>query len=94
MYVRVVRFTGASADRVNQLIARIEEASGPPAGVRMTGNKLLFDEGQGTALSIQEYATAEDMEESGRVFAAMDPSETPGTRVSVDECELKLDLQA
>jgi len=28
------------------------------------------------------------------VFQAMDPSETPGTRVSVDAAEQKLDLQA
>ena len=92
MYVRVVRFTDVSADRAEQLLARVKEAGGPPPGVRMSGTKLLFDEAHGTAISIQEYATAEDMQESGKVFAAMDPSETPGTRASVDACELKLEL--
>jgi hypothetical protein len=60
--------------------------------VGTTGLKLLFDEAQGTALALQEYATAEDMREAAKVFDAMDPSETPGARASVDECELKLEL--
>jgi hypothetical protein len=94
MYVRTVRFTGVSAERVDALLARIKEAGGPPPGVRITGMKLLFDEAQGTAVSFQEYATAEDMEEAAKVFDAMNASETPGTRASVDECEVKLELAA
>jgi len=94
MYRRAVRFTDVSSDRIDQLIARINEAGGPPPGVRSTGIKLLFDASRGTALVIQEFATAEDMRDAAAVFDAMDASETPGTRVSVDECELKLDLQA
>jgi hypothetical protein len=92
MYARVVRFTDASAERVAQLQERINEAGGPPPGVRTTGVKVLFDEAQGTAIALQEFETAEDMEAAAKVFAAMDPSETPGTRVSVDACEVKLDL--
>jgi hypothetical protein len=94
MYERVVRFTDVSAERVEQLVARIQESGGPPPGVRMSGMKLLFDEAHGTAISVQMFATAEDMAEGAKVFAAMDPSETPGTRASVDECEVKLDLNA
>jgi len=94
MYRRAVRFTDVSSDRIDQLIARINEAGGPPPGVRSTGIKLLFDASRGTALVIQEFATAEDMRDAAAVFDAMDASETPGTRVSVDECELKLDRQA
>ena len=59
-----------------------------------TGLKVLFDEPQGTAVVLQEFETAEDMDAGAKVFAAMQPSETPGTRASVDACELKLDLQA
>ena len=92
MYVRVVRFTDVSVERVEQLLARITEAGGPPPGVKSIGLKLLFDEAQGTAIAMQEFATAEDMEEGGKVLAAMDPSETPGTRASVDACEVKLEL--
>jgi hypothetical protein len=94
MHVRVVRFTGVSAERIDQLATRIQEAGGTPPGVRSTGGKLLFDEAQGTALSIQEYATAQDMEAAAKIFGAMDPSETPGSRVSVDECEVKLEVPA
>jgi len=93
MYERVVRFTDVRAERVDQLVARIKEASGPPPGVRTSGIKLLFDEAQGTAIATQEFATAQDMAEGAKVFAAMDPSETPGTRASIDECEVKLVLK-
>jgi hypothetical protein len=34
------------------------------------------------------------MDAGGKVMAAMDASETPGTRSSVDACELKLEVQA
>jgi hypothetical protein len=93
-YERVVRFTDVSAERVAQLVARIQEADAPPPGVRVTGMKFLFDEAQGTAIATQEFATAEDMAEGAKVFAAGDHSETPGTRVSVDECERKLERKA
>jgi len=94
MFVRVVRFTGVTPERIDQLVARIKEAGGPPPGVRTTGLKLFFDEGQGTALAVQEFTTAQDMEESAKVFEAMDPGETPGTRTSVDACEVKLEVTA
>ena len=93
MYERVVRFTDVSAERIEQLVARINEAGGPPPGVKTSGLRLLFDASQGTGVAIQEFATAENMAEAAKVFAAMDTSETPGTRVSVDECEVKLDLK-
>jgi hypothetical protein len=94
MNVRVVRFTDVSADRMEQLLARIKESDGPPPGVPSTGLKILFDESQGTAVVLQEFATAEDMETGAKVMTAMDPSETPGTRASVDACELKVELTA
>ena len=93
MYERVVRFTDVSAERMERLAARINEADGPPPGVKTSGLKLLFDASQRTAVATQEFATAEDMAEGAKVFEAMDTSETPGTRVSVDECEVKLDLK-
>jgi hypothetical protein len=93
MNVRVVRFTDVSADRLEGLLARIKESGGPPPGVPSTGLKLLFDEAQGTAVVLQYFATAEDMDTGAKVMAAMDASETPGTRASVDACELKLELE-
>lgn len=94
MYVRVVRFTDVDPERVQQLITRVEEAGGPPPGVRTTGIQLMLDESQRTALVLQLFDSVEDMDEGGRVFAGMDPAETPGTRASVDQCELRLDLRA
>jgi hypothetical protein len=94
MYVRVVRFTGVDAGRLEQLLARIKESGGPPEGVPTTGLRILLDEDQGTAVVEQYFETAEDMEVGGRAFSAMDSAETPGSRASVDMCELKLELTA
>jgi hypothetical protein len=43
---------------------------------------------------LQYFATSEDMEAAAKVMEAMDSSETPGTRVSVDTSELKLERKA
>lgn len=93
MHVRVVRFTDVSAERIGALLARIEEAGGPPPGVPTTGLTMLFDEAQGTAVVLQYFNTAEDMAAGAQAFSAMDPGETPGTRVSVDMCEVMLERQ-
>lgn len=92
MYVRVVRFTDVSAERMEGLVASINEADGPPPGVATTGLKVLFDADQGSAIVLQYFATREDMDEGAKVFAAMDPSDTPGTRASVDTCEVALEI--
>ncbi len=91
MYVRVVRFTDVSAERIKGVLARIEESGGPPPDVPATGLKMLVDEAQGTAVVLQYFATEEDLKAGAAAFSAMDPSDTPGTRASVDMCELKLE---
>ena len=91
MFVRVVRFADVTTERVDALLARIEVEDGPPPGVPVKGLQVLFDESQGTAVVLQLFDTADDMREGAEAFAAMDPGETPRTRVSVDMCELKLD---
>ena len=92
MFVRVVRFTGVTEEKFAAVVARVNESGGPPPGVESTGLKLLFDASAGTAVVLQEFATAQDMEAAARFFDAMDPGETPGTRASVDTCEVKLDV--
>ena len=94
MFVRVVRFTDVTGERLEGLIAGIEESEGPPPGVPTTGLQMLFDEAQGTAVVLQLFDTADDMRIGGEAFAAMDPADTPGTRASVDMCELKLERHA
>jgi hypothetical protein len=94
MFVRVVRFTDVTTERLDSLLARIEAEGGPPPDVPVKGLQMLFDEAQGTAVVLQLFDTADDMRAGGEAFAAMDPGETPGTRVSVDVCELKLQRSA
>jgi hypothetical protein len=94
MHVRVVRFTGVERERMEAMLARIKESGGPPPDVPTTGLQVLFDESQGTAVVLQQFASAEDMRAGAEVFSAMDTSDTPGSRASVDTCELKLELEA
>ncbi|MEA2495646.1 MAG: hypothetical protein QOJ29_3557 [Thermoleophilaceae bacterium] len=93
-YVRAVRFTDVDRERVEQLIARVNEADGPPEGVRTTGLQVLVDDAQGTAVVLQAYETEQDMRDAEAIFEAMDASLTPGSRASVDRCEVKVDLKA
>jgi hypothetical protein len=93
VYVRVVRFTDVSPERMDGVLARIEESGGPPPGAPATGLKVLYDQAQQTAVVLQYFATAEDMEAGSQAFSAMDASETPGTRASVDMCESKLERE-
>jgi hypothetical protein len=92
MFVRVVRFTDVTAERVSSLVARIEE-TGPPPGVAINKLELVFDEAQGTAVVLQYFDDEEKLRAGGETFAAMDPSETPGRRVSVDTGELKVERE-
>lgn len=93
MYARVVRFTDVDAEHLQR---RLDEgmAEGPPEGAPVTGLQILHDAEQRTAVVLQLFDTAEDMSAGEAVFAAMDPSETPGTRASVDRCEIKMERRA
>ena len=92
MFVRVVRFTDVTPDRADATLARIEESGGPPPGTSIARLQMLLNAEEQTAVVLQYFETAEEMEASAQVFAAMDPSETPGTRVTVDTGEIKLDI--
>jgi hypothetical protein len=92
VFVRVVRFTDVTAERVESLVARIDE-TGPPPGVPIKKLKLVLDEAQGTAVVLQYFDNEENLRAGAATFAAMDPSETPGTRVSVDTGELKVERE-
>jgi hypothetical protein len=94
MYTRVVRFTDVDAEHLERTLAEIGEAGGPPPGVSATGLAVLHDAGQRTAVVLQHFSTEADMNEAARIFDAMDASDTPGARASVDACELKLELEA
>jgi hypothetical protein len=91
MHMRVVRFTDVDPERIAKLVSEISESEGPPEGVRVSGLQMLVDEDQRTAVVLQLFDSADDMKASEAAFDAMDPSETPGTRASIDRGELKLD---
>ena len=90
MFVRVVRFTDVTAERVESLVARIDE-TGPPPGVPIKKLEMVFDEAQRTAVVLQYFDNEDDLRAGAEIFAAMDRSETPGSRVSVDTGELKVE---
>ena len=92
MFVRVVRFTDVDTERVEAMLGDVE-SGGPPPGVKAHGMQMMLDADQGTAVVFQLFDSAEDMRESEAALDGMDPSETPGTRASVDRGELKLDLK-
>lgn len=91
MHMRVVRFTDVDPDRVKKLASEIGESAGPPEGIKVSGLQMVLDEDQRTAVVVQLFDSAEDMRDSEAAFDAMDPSETPGTRASIDRGEVKLD---
>jgi len=94
MYARVVRFTDADPDRIAAIAARVQEAGGPPEGVKSTGMRLMHDSDQGTAVFVGFFETEEDMRSSSAVLEQMDAGDTPGTRASIDMCEVKVQADA
>ena len=87
MHARVVRFTDVDADRIASRIA--ESGDSPPVDIPAQKVQILHDEDQGTAVVIQLFDSADDMAAAEGPLDQMDPSETPGTRASVDRCEIK-----
>jgi hypothetical protein len=91
MHARVVRFTDVTPERIDQIVAGVDESDGPPPGVDSSGFTLFVDEAQGTAIFVALFDTEEKMGDANAVFEQMDSSETPGTRASIDLCEVKVE---
>ena len=71
MFVRVVRFTDVTAERVESLVARIDE-TGPPPGVPIRRLQLVFDEAQGTAVVLQYFDNEERLRAGAETFVGTD----------------------
>ena len=56
------------------------------------GIQFLHDEGQRTAVVIELFETADDMAAAEGPLDKIDPGDTPGTRASIDRCEIKAEL--
>jgi len=94
MHLRIVRFTDVDPERAEGTQARLDERGGPPEGVDALGVQFLHDPDQRTAIVIQRFASEEDMRTSESALEAMDPGDTPGTRVSVDRCTVVAEAEA
>jgi hypothetical protein len=92
MYARVVRFTDVDPDHLAERLAEAEGSEGPPVDIPAKGVQILHDPDQRTSVVIQLFETADDMATAEAALEAMDPSDTPGTRASIDRCEIKADL--
>lgn len=97
MYARVATFEGGDPEQVRQMLAQIEQQSGPPEGVPAKGLLVLHKAEDGNkVLAITMFDTEEDMRQGDAVFNSMEPP-TPGgmgRRMSVElfEAPLKRDL--
>jgi hypothetical protein len=77
----------------DHLASRLEASSeGPPVDISAKSVQILHDPDQRTAVVIQSFESAEDMKDAEAPLDAMDPGDTPGTRASIDRCEVKADL--
>jgi hypothetical protein len=92
MHARVVRFTDVDADHLAGRLADAEDREGPPVDIPATKVQILHDADQRTAIVIQLFETADDMASAEAALEGMDPSDTPGTRISVDRCEVKAEM--
>jgi hypothetical protein len=94
MHARVVRFTDVTPEQIDAVVQRVEESDGPPPGVESSAMKLLYDADQGTAVFIGFFDTEQQMRDSAAVLEQMDVSDTPGTRASIDQCEVRIERSA
>lgn len=92
MYARVVRFTDVDPDHLASRLAEAEDREGPPVDIPAKKVQILQDADQRTAVVIQLFETADDMAAAEAPLDAMDPGDTPGTRASIDRCEIKAEL--
>jgi hypothetical protein len=92
MYARVVRFTDVDSDHLAERLGEAEDRSGPPVDIPAKQIQILHDPDQRTALVVQLFESADDMAAAEGPLDQMDPGDTPGTRASVDRCEVKAEL--
>jgi hypothetical protein len=92
MYARVVRFTEVDPDHLAGRLDDVRSSEGPPVDITAKGIQILHDPEQRTAVVIQLFETADDMASAEGPLNDMDPGDTPGTRASIDRCEIKAEM--
>jgi hypothetical protein len=94
-YARITRFTGATPEQVATVVSRVEEAEGPPPGVKSTGLKVVANEEEGTVIFIGFFDTEEDLKAADAALREMDPpGGVPGSRASVDMGEIRVERES
>ena len=91
MYARVVRFTDIKPDQIDRIKSQSAD-EGPPPDVPAKSMRMIVDESQGTAVALVLFESEEDMRKADAALNAMDSSDTPGTRASVDQGEVVIDV--
>jgi hypothetical protein len=94
MHARAVRFSDVTPDRIEAIRARVEESDGPPPGVESSAMKLLYDADQSTALFIAFFDDEQKMRDADAILRDMDTGDTPGSRASIDQCEVMIERAA
>jgi hypothetical protein len=94
MYARVVRFTEVDPNHLAERMADVEGSDGPPVDIPAKGIQILHDPDQRTAVVIQLFETSDDMAAAEGPLNDMDPGDTPGTRATIDRCEIKVEMGA
>jgi hypothetical protein len=92
MHARIVRFTDVDPDHLASRVTAGEGPQGPPVDTPAKLVQILHDADQRTAVVIQLFETADDMAAAESALDGMDPADTPGTRASVDRCEIKAEF--
>ena len=92
MYARVVRFTDVSPGRIEEIAKGVQEGEGgPPSGVAAKKLRVIYDQSQSTAVVILIFESEDDLRAADEVMNQMDSADTPGTRASVDQGEVKVE---
>ena len=94
MYARVVRFTGVEPARVEEIASQTEQGEQPGPDIPAKQIRVVVDEDQSTSVAIFFFDSEEDMRRADEALNAMDSGETPGTRASVDQGEVKMSFDA
>jgi hypothetical protein len=89
MHARVVRFTGVGQETIDRVREDLESGEEQlPEAVSISSMKMLHDPDQGTAVFVAFFDSEGDLRRADEFFDSMDPGDTPGTRASVDRCEV------
>ena len=87
----MVRFTDVDPDHLAGRVDNVDN-EGPPVDIPAKSVQILHDADQRTAVVIQLFETADDMASAESALDAMDPGDTPGTRASIDRCEIRAEF--